>query len=212
MTTQLSLYNGALTKYLGERKLASLTENRKPRRVLDQIWDSGGFTKGVLEDGLWNFATRTFRSEYNPSVNPDFGFKYAHDKPTDWVRTSAISLSDYFSDSLMAYNDEAQYWFLDQPTIYIRIISNDSSYGGDLSLWSDSAVDYAEVKLASLACLNITQDKEMTRELKAEAKNMLRTATSRDAMNDPAVFPPTGSWVRARRGGRRGPPTNIRTV
>ena len=33
---QLSLYNNALT-VLGERKIASLTENREPRRVLDDV-------------------------------------------------------------------------------------------------------------------------------------------------------------------------------
>lgn len=211
MTTKLELYNSALVEYLGERKLGSLTENRKPRRVLDTIW-AAGFTKGVLEDGWWNFATRSFQSEYNPSVDPNFGFRYAHDKPDDWVRTSALSLSGDFGDPLNQYNDETAYWFVDHPTIYVRMISDDVDYGGNLAGWTESAASYAGCKLASMACMSITQDKEMTKGLKAEAAKMLMTATGRDAMNDPPQSLPRGSWVRARAGGRRGPPTNIRTV
>ena len=37
MTTQLFIYNEALG-HLGERVLASLTEGREPRRVLDSYW------------------------------------------------------------------------------------------------------------------------------------------------------------------------------
>lgn len=210
-TTQLSLYNGALVKHIGERKLASLSENRKPKRVLDTIWDDG-FTDGILEDGYWNFAMRTFRSDYNPSVAPDFGFPYAHDKPSDWIRTAALSLSDFFTQPLNAYQDETSYWYLDHPVIYIREVSNGASYGGDLTAWPESVVDYAECKMASEACMALTHDKEMTKELKKEAEKLLRIATNKDAMNDPAQFPPTGSWVRARRGGRVGPPFNAKTV
>jgi hypothetical protein len=42
--SKLKLYNDALG-ILGERRLASLTENREPRRVLDEVWDAG---KGVV--------------------------------------------------------------------------------------------------------------------------------------------------------------------
>ena len=38
MTDKLTVYNETLG-LLGERKLASLTEQREPRRVLDGFWD-----------------------------------------------------------------------------------------------------------------------------------------------------------------------------
>ena len=40
MITRLQLYNSALL-LLGERNLASLSENREPRRLLDHVWDTG---------------------------------------------------------------------------------------------------------------------------------------------------------------------------
>lgn len=212
MTTQLSLYNNALVKHLGERKLSSLSENRKSRRVLDLAWDAD-FVNGVLEDGFWNFATRTIESNYDTDIDPSFGYKYGHEKPSDWVRTSALSLSDFFGDPLVAYNDEAGYWWVDQPIIFVRYVSDDAAYGGNLASWPESVSDYAELKLASLACMSITQDKGLKNELEAKADRQLKIAKGRDAMNDPVKFPPTGSWVRARRGNtRRGVPFNIRTV
>src|SRR5258708_823139 len=122
MTDKLSLYNGALTEFLGERKLANLTENREPRRVLDEIWD-GGALRYCLEQGLWNFAMRTIQLTYSPSVEPDFGFRYAFDKPTDWVRTAALCVDEFFRCPLLQYNDEAGFWFADIDTIYVRYIS-----------------------------------------------------------------------------------------
>lgn len=210
MATKLTVYNNALVNHLGERRLASLSENRKPRRILDGIWDSG-FVTGCLEAALWNFATRTFQSEYSPSVEPDFGFRYAHDKPADWVRTSALSLGDRFTDPLNQYNDEREYWFCHHPTIFVRMISDDASYGSDLSLWPESFTGFAEARLARLACKAITQSDSDVKALIKEEGRAFKSAKAKDAMNDPPQFTPTGSWVRARRGARREPPTNIRT-
>jgi hypothetical protein len=200
MTDRLSIYNNALLQ-LGERKLASLTENRKPRRVLDQVWDSD-FIRGCLEDGHWNFGTRTIRSDYNPSISPDFGYKYAHDKPDDWVRTSALSISEYVTDPLTSYNDEVNFWFCDHPVIFVRYVSDDPSYGGDMSSWPESFVDYVETKLAAKICLSITQSSVKENDLLSKANDMLKVVKGRDAQNDPPKFTPTGSWVRSRAGSR----------
>lgn len=211
MATKLQTYNNALVVHLGERKLASLTENRKPRRLLDQIWDSG-FIKEVLEDGLWNFATRTVSSDYSPSIDPDFGFQYAHDKPTDFVRTSAISLDEYFRTPLTEYNDEGEYLYLGAETVYWRYISDDASYGSDLALWPESFSAYAEAKLAKKICRALTQSDSEENNLEKKCEKLLRAAKAKDAMNDPPKFTTTGSWLRSRRGARQNPPTNIRTI
>lgn len=212
MTTQLSLYNGALINHLGERGLNSLTEARKPRRVLDRIWDAG-FVDGILEDGFWNFSTRTMESNYDTDITPSFGYKYAHEKPSDWLRTSDVSVSDFFGDPLNSYTDESGFWWCDHEIIYIRYISNDASYGGSLAAWPESVTEYAETKLAALACLSITQDKSLKAALDDKADRLLKVAKGRDSMNDPPKKPPTGSWVRSRQGvSRRGAPVNLRTV
>ena len=48
----LALYNIALFA-IGERAIASLTESREPRRLLDEVWSRGvGATTACLEQGL----------------------------------------------------------------------------------------------------------------------------------------------------------------
>lgn len=202
MTTKLSLYNNALTLHLGERKLSSLTENRKPRRVLDQIWDSG-FVRGVLEDGQWNFATATIQSSYNPDITPAFGMQYAHDKPSDWCRTIGVSTDSFLNSHLLRYEDQGVYIFTESGTIYLRYISDGASHGGDLTLWPQSMTSYAELKLASLAAKTITQSDETTERLRQRAEKEKRAARSMNDMNNPTKFLPMGSWARSRGAGSR---------
>jgi hypothetical protein len=198
-TTQLALYNEAL-RLCGERKLTSTSENREPRRVLDSVWDAE-FRNYVLEQGLWNFATRTVQIDYSPSVDPEFGYTYAFDKPTDWIRTVAISEDEYFTDPLLRYNDDTAYWFADAESIYVRYISNNSSYGLDYAKWPASFTRYVATHLAAEASPRLTHNENTTARLEKKAAHRLTDAQAKDALNQPTVFPPRGSWLRARTSG-----------
>jgi hypothetical protein len=203
--SRLKIYNGAL-RMLGERKLASLSENREPRRVLDEVWDDD-FTDFCLEQGLWNFAMRSIELTYSPSITPAFGYTRAFDKQTDWIRTGAVSLDEFFNTPLIQYVDEGEYWRANHDTLYIKYVSNDSSYGGDLSLWPASFIRYVEAELASQSCERITKSDAKQVDLERKAKRFLAEAKNKDAMNQPAQFPPNGSWVSSRMansGGNRG--------
>lgn len=197
--SQLSLYNEALRR-LGERKLSSLSEARESRRVLDSIWDAD-FRNYCLEQAEWNFAIRQVQIDYSTSVDPAFGFQYAFDKPTDWLRTTALSSDEYFTDPLLRYQDDGAYWFADETTLYVRYVSNDSSYGTDYSKWTPVFTRYAATHLAAEACMRIAHNKDLEARLEAKAERFLRDAQSKDSLNSPAKFPPRGSWVRARMGG-----------
>ncbi len=200
MTSKLLLYNAALT-HLGARKLTSLSENRKSRRVLDSIWDND-FVNRMLEKGQWTVGTRTIESTYDPDISPSFGYSKGHEKPDDWVRTIGVSADGNFSMPFNDYEDEAGYIFCNFDLLYIRFISSDSLYGGDLSSWPESLVEYAETELAHLACKAITDSDETLQRLQARSEKLGRDAKSINAMNGPTRFPPTGSWVASRAGGR----------
>lgn len=198
-TTRLSLYNGAL-RHCSERLLASITEAREPRRMLDAAWDDN-FVKGVLEDGQWVFACRSAMYDYSPSVTPGFGYRRAFNKPTDFVRTMAVCQDEYFKVPLTEYSDERGFWYADLDTIYIKYVSNDASFGGDMSLWPQSFVDYVEAKLATKIVMPLKQNSSALEKLLGLTDMFLTKANSQNAMADPAKFPPQGSWVRARTSG-----------
>jgi hypothetical protein len=196
VTDRLSLYNGAL-RIIGERPLASLTEARKPRYVLDNVWD-GGAVDYCLEQGFWNFALRVLKLEYSPTVEPQFGFKYAFEKPDDYIRTSGISLDEYLNSPLLDYEDSTTFWFASNPIIYVRYISDDNEYGYNLGGWPETFSKYVEGYLACEIVSSVTQGANKELNLDRKLKKLLTDAKSKDAMNQPPSFPQMGRWVRAR--------------
>lgn len=198
---KLIIYNEALSDFLGERKLNSLTESRKPRRVLDSIWDAGAMDY-CLERANWNFAMRTVQADYSPSINPAFGYKYGFDKPTDWLRTSAICTDEYFNTTLLQYVDENGYWYSDVTPFYVRYVSKDDNYGYNLSLWTQAFRKYVASYLAFKGFKAITGGSaNELQDLERQMKKAFYAAKTHDAIGEATSFPQTGSWVRARRGG-----------
>lgn len=205
--SKLSLYNGAL-RLCRERKLTSLSENREPRRLLDDAWGDGGATDGAvrhcLQLGQWTFATRTAMADYSPSVEPTFGYRYAFDQPTDMVRLIGLCQDEYFKVPLLDYVDERGYWYTPLQTIYIRYISNDTDYGLDMTLWPESFVKLVEAYLANEIVGNLTQSSSSIKDdVAKQLRDEQTAARSLDAMNQPTRMLPQGSWVSARGGANR---------
>jgi hypothetical protein len=203
--SKLSIYNGALTRFLGERPLASVTEDRKPRRLLDVVWDNGGINN-CLQRGYWNFALRVASISYAPSITPSFGYSYAITKPSDWVRTYALSASEYFEPPFLDHEDQAGYWWCDLQEVYVKYVSNGSAYGGDYSKWPDNFERFVECWFASQICLGLTQSQDRTDALEKRCKALLSDAKTTDATDEPTRFPTQGSWASSRRGSGRSRP------
>lgn len=199
MATKLGLYNAAL-RHLGEVPLASLTEARASRRALDAVYDND-FIKYVLEAGQWNFATRASELTYEPSITPSFGYSRAFSQPDDYVRPLAISADEFFNVPLLEYSEETGYWFCDHDTLYVKYVSNDSSYGGNLGVWPATFTKYAELHLAEQAAATVNPDKFA--DVVKLCKRALVDALSKDAMADPTKFLPMGSWAASALGNSR---------
>lgn len=194
--SKLTLYNGSL-RLLGERRLALLTEDRPARRYLDDAWDDGLIDE-ALEQGFWNFATRSVEMTASASVSPDFGYRYAFQKPDDYIRTAALCTDEFFKHTLNEYTDEAGYWFADYDTLFLQYISNDSTYGNDLANWPSTFVRMVQAMLADEVKELVTGNDGKYDRIKKALKDARIDARSKDAMNQPTKFPPTGSWVNAR--------------
>ena len=206
MSDRLSLYNDALL-LCGERSLANLSENREPRYLLDQVWEHNGVTF-CLEQAQWFFAMRTTQIDYDPDIEPPFGYTRAFDKPVDWVLTSALCADAYFGVPLTGYTDEAGYWYSNLDTIYVRYVSNDEAYGLNLAGWPESFHQYVAAYFASQVILKISNDDKRIAVLinpvnprQSLLGRRLLNAKSRCAMAEPTKFLPQGAWTSARGGG-----------
>lgn len=199
MTTRLAIYNGALLE-CGERDLASLSENREPRRLLDRVWDNGAI-RYCLNRGQWKFAKRTVQLAPSADIEPSFGHRRAFAQPEDFVRTIGLWSDEYLQAPLLQYQQEGSVWFADVDTLYLSYVSDGVDYGGDLSRWPEEFSRAVEVYLASRIVKKLTQSVEDEKFMMAKAAEAFRAAGNGDAMEGPTTFPPPGRWVRARHGG-----------
>ena len=207
-TTRLKLYNAAL-RLVGSDRLDALTDDAETRHLIDDVYDDD-FIRTVLEAGLWNFAMRTQELTPETDVTTPFGYRNAFQKATDWVRTAEISGDEFFRAPHLSYQDEIDFIFSDFDKIWVRFVSDDTDWGGDLSRWPGSFQDYAAAYLASQIVHRLTSDKERIALLITRRTGILdralKNARAKDAMKDATQFLPTGSWVAARgRRARRGP-------
>ena len=202
----MTIYNGAL-RLLGQPKLSALTDAVENRRLLDGAFDENA-RDHCLQQGNWNFAIRTAKVSYDSSISPSFGFRRGYSKPSDWLKTVELASDEYFYSPMThaEFVDEQSKWFADIDDIYVRYISNNTSYGYDLSLWPQSFVRYVEAYLALQIMPFLVQDTNRVIAFSKAVDKLLNDARSKDALNEGAKFQPAGNWVRARRGtgGSRG--------
>lgn len=208
MATRLGIYNGALD-LCGELPLASLTEVRKARSLLDRVWTEGG-VRGALEMGQWTFAMRAAQFDYNASFTAPFGYARQFTKPTDWVLTSGVFQDSFMKIPQLQYTEEQGFWFADVDSLWIKYVSDDISYGGNLNGWPITFLDYVKAYFASRIIHNISGSSERVTFLMGPPANpthgwlhkTLVEAKNRCAMTGPTTFPQNGTWARARRNGR----------
>jgi len=196
MATQLTLYNEAL-RVLGETRLASIAETRPVRYTLDDVWNGGG-VKACLEQGLWNFATRSVEIAQDSDLTPAFGMRYAFSKPTDYVRTAAVCSDPNFREPVLRYADERGYWFCDLDTLYISYISDASELGSDLTLWTPAFATFAAHYFAKQVAPTFVKDKKRLALIFDQEKKALNMARNSDAMNEPTQIPSPSNWTRSR--------------
>jgi hypothetical protein len=198
MSSKLSVFNDALAHF-GGRKLASLSESVESRRALDDAWDDG--VQYCLEQGLWNFAMRAARFDSSPSVEPAFGYSFAFTKPDDWVRTGVASANETLNPPMLGFADESGYWYANCDPFYVKYVSDDASYGFDVSLWPATFTEFVAAHLARKVCRRLNASAtDFDRIIKLERRFKI-DARSKDAMNESAAFPPQGTWVSSRGGG-----------
>ena len=208
ITDRLQVYNTALL-LCGERSLGSLTEDREPRRNLDQAWNGGAVDK-CLEEGQWRFAMRTVQIDSDPSIAPDFGYRNAFNKPEDWVVTSAVCEEEYFRTPLTAYTDEADCWFSDLDTIYVKYVSNDVLWGMNIGKWPQAFADFVSAHLASRIIIKLSESEEKMKAIMGLREKFKREAKNAAAMSEPTRFAARGTWSRARtKGSKRSDGGNI---
>lgn len=196
-TSQLQIYNNAL-RLCKERKLASLADDREARYLLDDVWDDNAI-EACLESGLFSFALRTGRLDYDPSIDPDFGYRYVYDLPADFVQLNMLASDELFNCPMLSnFSIEGGRIYTDLTTIFISYVSKDAQYGLNLQLWPKSFADFVSAYLAKEIVGALTGSQGIENDVKEQFLARKDASLARDAIKKPMRFQPFGSWVRAR--------------
>jgi len=207
MTTKLQLYKRA-AHHVGHTPPASLTEAVEVRRACDDHYDD--VLDHMLEHGFWTDAMRSVEITENTAVTEEFGFSYAHDLPTDYVRKYVISASEFFDPPLDQFNGgdayliEQDYIWSNVTPLYMRYVSNDTSFGLDLTKWTERMAEAASLELASRICKRVTGSESEKERLMKAAERALGNANTFDSLEQPTQTGRSGRWVNSRNGRRGG--------
>lgn len=198
MVSKLGLYNGALVS-LGNERVTDTGEDIKAARELTAVYDQ--VVSECLSAGSWNFAMETIKATADTGVEPAFGYTEVFAKPSDWIRTFAVSEDEYFTNPLIHYYDDSTFWSADVSPLYFRYVSNDTGLGLDLTRWTPKFTRFVELELADRVCLTISQNNSLKEDIGKQRDKARKEALNQDAMNEATPkFRPTSSWTQARWG------------
>lgn len=203
MTTKLGLINNALLE-VGHRSLEDTGEDVEAGRLLNTVYDQ--VLLECLSAGSWNFATETIMADADTGVAPEFGaFTEVFAKPTDFIRTVAISQDPDLSLPLLHYYDDVNFWSAAVTPIYVRYISSDTGMGLELTRWPALFARYVELELAARVAFRISQSEDIEKMVHAKKEKARKQALNVDAMNEAQPkFAPAGSWTTSRSGAAGG--------
>lgn len=178
MATVLSIYNASL-RMLREGRLSATSDDIPARYLLDDAIDDA--KASVLERGQWNFASRS--TSIAGSASSNRGFSYRFTKPTDFVRLIAISESSSYYPPAEKYDEDATYWYSNATTIYVTYVSDDASYGGDLTKWPETYADVVAAFLAVEIGPTLTKSEAIIKRAEALYEDAMSLALAKDAIN-----------------------------
>lgn len=177
MATQLGIYNDSLDQ-IGSRRLAALSEDREPTRVLNSVWDDVlAFT---LRRAIWAFALRS--STLTGAATTSFGFTYSFTKPSDLIYTYKWSAVSSFGPVLDDAIELGGAYYARQTPLYLLYTSDSASYGENLSIWPATFAQYVSTYLAGKVCYRLTRNLDLAKALKAEAELLLGVARTSEGL------------------------------
>lgn len=197
------IYNDALI-IMGLDEITTNTDDSNRRTKLDRVLDAG-IVSDELEDTSWIFSTTSTKSQYDPSVEPAWGYQRAHEKPTDMHRIDGIFYDEYMHQPLKNYKDEGDWIFTDEDEYYLQYVSDDFLVNpANWPMYFRRLVAGRMANDASPSLRNEGADYVIANEIYEKRKS---SAMANDSMQSPPRRLANGRWSSARfRGGYRNRP------
>lgn len=186
------IYNDAL-QIMGLDIISSLGDDSDRKVKLDRALNSN-LVEMLLEDIGWQFALKSTMSQYDPSLEPEWGYSRVHAHPEDMHRLDGIYGDSYMRYPIRRYSDEDEKFFCDYEDIYVQYVSTNFLTGP--SNWPAFFKRLVAGRLAKDACAAL--EGADTDRADLEYDDRRDSALSNDAVTSPPKIFTEGSWIRSR--------------
>ena len=201
----LPIYNDALY-IMGLAEITGLDDDSDRRQKLDRTL-SAGIVSDILEDNGWSFGRTTVELSFDPSIEPEFGYAYAHEKPEDLHIIHGIFCDEYLRVPLKNYHDEGRYFFSGYQRMYIQYVQKE--YLVNPAQWPTYFKRLVAGRMAHDAVGSLATDitatlepREMLDRAATEYESRRRSARNTDAIQSPPRMIADGNWSKSRTRGR----------
>lgn len=188
------IYNDALL-IMGLPEIVSNNDDSNRKTKLDRALDAG-IVADLLEDTGWTFALKSTRGNYDPGVEPPWGYPYAFDHPSDMHRLHGIYYDEYMTSAIKDYKDEQGYFFVGVQTIYIQYVSTD--WLTNPISWPTFFRRLVAARMARDAAPSLKNEGADVENAIQEFQDRKNAALSNDAMAAPPRKLGSGRWLRGR--------------
>ena len=185
------IYNNAL-QILGLEEINSNTDD-SDRKVKMDVARAANLIESLLEETGWHWTIQSLKMQYNPSLEPDWGFSKVFDKPDDMHRLDGVFQDEYMQVPLKNYKDEGEYIFTEMNEIYLQFVS--ASYLTNVSYWPAHFKRLVAAALARDTAAVLGVDPLYTLGVYKEAESSSRNI---DIMQSPPRRLANGSWTQSR--------------
>lgn len=186
------IYNDALS-IMELEPLASNDSDADRKVKIDRVLDAR-LVESILEDIGWQFALTSVKLDYNSSVEPEWGYQYAFDKPSDLLRIEGVYGDEHLNSAIRAYHDEDGYILCNYSEIYLQYVSSD--YLTTPDSWPAFFARLVAARMAKDAAGSIRQ----ANTVRADEEYLRRyhNARTNDSLQSPSRVIRGGSWVKVR--------------
>lgn len=186
------IYNGAL-QILSVAKIPTGSSDHPARVALDTAVESKA-VESVLEDTSWRFGFTSVKIEYDPSIEPEWGYRYAFNKPGDVHRLIGVYYDENLINKLPHYIEDEANFYASVSTLYVSYVSTD--WLTQPTSWPAYFSRLVSARIAKDAAGVVNAQRQLYAD--DEYQTRLKSAMSNDAVQSPPQVIAEGSWVRSR--------------
>jgi hypothetical protein len=192
-TPWFQIYNDAM-HCMGLPQLISVNDDAERRVAIDAVLNTGA-VEYLLENTQWHWANTSMRIDNDPGLEPEWGYRYGFNKPTDMARIAGVFSDEYMRTPIRDYTDEGDNIFCDLTTIYLHYVSEDMLTNPLLWPMYFRKLVAAYVAREAAGRPDVGGDAARAAALYEER---LETARNNDAIASPPRQISNGNWTRAR--------------